>query len=123
MVLYPTHVPVDFEYQEPGMSDHYRTKDETLPQLAIPSRRHALLKIAALSAGATGMLTGAGALLTSQTARAEESGKTFRIGYQKYGNLVVLKVRGTLEKRLASQGVTLQLLEFPAGPELLQRLN
>jgi sulfonate transport system substrate-binding protein len=27
-----------------------------------------------------------------------------RIGFQKYGNFVVLKARGTLEKRLAAQG-------------------
>ncbi|WP_205193967.1 sulfonate ABC transporter substrate-binding protein, partial [Burkholderia sp. LMG 13014] len=42
---------------------------------------------------------------------------------QKYGNFVVLKARGTLEKRLASQGVTVQWLEFPAGPQLLEGLN
>ncbi|WP_455774305.1 sulfonate ABC transporter substrate-binding protein, partial [Burkholderia stabilis] len=46
-----------------------------------------------------------------------------RIGFQKYGNFVVLKARGTLEKRLASQGVTVQWLEFPAGPQLLEGLN
>ena len=43
--------------------------------------------------------------------------------FQKYGNFVVLKARGTLEKRLASQGVTVQWLEFPAGPQLLEGLN
>ncbi|ONX76871.1 sulfonate ABC transporter substrate-binding protein [Burkholderia cenocepacia] len=46
-----------------------------------------------------------------------------RIGFQKYGNFVVLKARGTLEKRLANQGVTVQWLEFPAGPQLLEGLN
>ncbi|HIH2681738.1 sulfonate ABC transporter substrate-binding protein, partial [Burkholderia cenocepacia] len=45
------------------------------------------------------------------------------IGFQKYGNFVVLKARGTLEKRLANQGVTVQWLEFPAGPQLLEGLN
>src|SRR5471032_466726 len=109
--------------KEQNMSEHYRIKDETLSQLAVPSRRRTLLKIAALSAGATSILTGAGALLASQTARAEEPGKTFRIGYQKYGNFVVLKARGTLDKRLAAQGVTVQWLEFPAGPQLLEGLN
>ena len=73
------------------MPSHDRTKDETQPQPAVPSRRQALLKIAALSAGATSALTGgAGALLTSQVARAAEPGKIFLIGYQKYGNFVVL---------------------------------
>ncbi|ONX59853.1 sulfonate ABC transporter substrate-binding protein [Burkholderia cenocepacia] len=45
------------------------------------------------------------------------------MGFQKYGNFVVLKARGTLEKRLANQGVTVQWLEFPAGPQLLEGLN
>jgi sulfonate transport system substrate-binding protein len=106
------------------MSDHHRAPaDETLPQPRVPSRRRALLKIAALSAGASSILTGGAALLASQTARAEGSAKTFRIGYQKYGNFVVLKARGTLDKRLASQGITVQWLEFPAGPQLLEGLN
>jgi sulfonate transport system substrate-binding protein len=30
---------------------------------------------------------------------------TLRIGYQKYGTLVLLKAKGTLEKRFADQGV------------------
>jgi sulfonate transport system substrate-binding protein len=106
------------------MYDHHRPPaDETLPQPARPSRRRALLKIAALSAGASSVLTGGAALLASQTARAQGSVKTFRIGYQKYGNFVVLKARGTLDKRLAAQGITVQWLEFPAGPQLLEGLN
>ncbi|HHT9044947.1 TPA: sulfonate ABC transporter substrate-binding protein, partial [Burkholderia cenocepacia] len=55
--------------------------------------------------------------------RAEANGTRLRIGFQKYGNFVVLKARGTLEKRLANQGVTVQWLEFPAGPQLLEGLN
>lgn len=46
-----------------------------------------------------------------------------RIGYQKYGTLVLLKARGTLEKRLAAQGVQVQWTEFPGGPQLLEGLN
>ncbi|MBO3274481.1 sulfonate ABC transporter substrate-binding protein [Pseudomonas schmalbachii] len=49
--------------------------------------------------------------------------ETLRIGYQKYGTLVLLKARGTLEKRLAEQGVTVQWTEFPGGPQLLEGLN
>ncbi|MBB3221497.1 sulfonate ABC transporter substrate-binding protein [Pseudoduganella umbonata] len=49
--------------------------------------------------------------------------KVVRIGYQKYGTLTLLKGRGTLEKRLAPQGVTVQWTEFPAGPQLLEGLN
>ena len=48
---------------------------------------------------------------------------TVRIGYQKYGTLVLLKAKGTLEKRLAEQGVDVQWTEFPGGPQLLEGLN
>jgi sulfonate transport system substrate-binding protein len=46
-----------------------------------------------------------------------------RIGYQKYGTLVLLKARGTLEKHLAQIHVGVQWTEFPAGPQLLEGLN
>jgi sulfonate transport system substrate-binding protein len=46
-----------------------------------------------------------------------------RIGVQKYGSLVLLKERGTLEGRLAAQGRAVVWTEFPAGPQLLEALN
>ncbi len=46
-----------------------------------------------------------------------------RIGYQKYGTLILLKARGSLEKRLAAMHVDVQWTEFPAGPQLLEGLN
>jgi sulfonate transport system substrate-binding protein len=46
-----------------------------------------------------------------------------RIGYQKYGTLVLLKARGTLEKHLAQNHIDVQWTEFPAGPQLLEGLN
>lgn len=49
--------------------------------------------------------------------------KELRIGYQKYGTLVILKARGTLEKRLAGQGVDVKWTEFPFGPPLLEAIN
>ena len=48
---------------------------------------------------------------------------TVRIGYQKYGTLVLLKAKGTLEKRLAEQGIGVKWTEFPGGPQLLEGLN
>ncbi|WP_296260202.1 MULTISPECIES: sulfonate ABC transporter substrate-binding protein [unclassified Pseudomonas] len=48
---------------------------------------------------------------------------TLRIGYQKYGTLVLLKAKGSLEKKLADQGVQVQWTEFPGGPQLLEGLN
>ena len=49
--------------------------------------------------------------------------ETLRIGYQKYGALVLLKAKGSLEKRLAEQGIEVQWTEFPGGPQLLEGLN
>ena len=49
--------------------------------------------------------------------------ETLRIGYQKYGTLVLLKAKGSLEKRLAEQGIEVQWTEFPGGPQLLEGLN
>lgn len=57
-------------------------------------------------------------------AQAQARGEVqVRIGYQKYGTLTLLKGRGTLEKRLAEQGVGVKWTEFPAGPVLLEGLN
>lgn len=49
--------------------------------------------------------------------------KTLRIGYQKYGTLVLLKGRGDLDRALARQGVAVAWSEFPSGPPLLEALN
>ncbi|WXL26798.1 sulfonate ABC transporter substrate-binding protein [Ectopseudomonas mendocina] len=49
--------------------------------------------------------------------------ENLRIGYQKYGTLVLLKAKGSLEKRLADQGVNVTWTEFPGGPQLLEGLN
>lgn len=62
-----------------------------------------------------------GAITHAQAASQDKS--VLRIGYQKYGTLVLLKAKGTLEKRLAEQGVTVTWTEFPGGPQLLEGLN
>jgi sulfonate transport system substrate-binding protein len=49
--------------------------------------------------------------------------KKIRIGYQKYGTLVLLKARGLLEEKLAQIGYEVSWTEFPAGPQLLEALN
>jgi len=54
---------------------------------------------------------------------ANLSNNVIRIGYQKYGTLVLLKASGSLEKRLATMHVEVQWTEFPAGPQLLEGLN
>jgi sulfonate transport system substrate-binding protein len=59
--------------------------------------------------------------LWSPNAQAQD--KTLRIGFQKYGTLGILKERGTLDKRLKSQGYNVTWTEFPGGPQLLEALN
>lgn len=49
--------------------------------------------------------------------------KVLRIGYQKFGELILLKGRGTLEKRAEALGYKVSWAEFPAGPQLLEALN
>ena len=48
------------------------------------------------------------------SSKSQES-NVIRIGYQKAGTLIILKSRGNLEKRLASQNTSVQWLQFPAG--------
>lgn len=50
-------------------------------------------------------------------------GQVIRIGYQKFGTLNILKARGNLEQRLKEQGLSVQWIQFPAGPQLLEALN
>lgn len=59
-------------------------------------------------------------LSLTSVARADD---TLRIGYQKYGTLILLKARGTLEPVLKEHGITVRWIEFPAGPQLLEGLN
>lgn len=49
--------------------------------------------------------------------------RELRIGYQKFGNLGMLKARQSLEERFVQQGVTVLWSEFPAGPQLLHALQ
>jgi sulfonate transport system substrate-binding protein len=58
---------------------------------------------------------------TTTTARAGD--KVVRVGFQKYGKLVLLKNRGTLEGKLKALGYAVTWTEFPSGPPLLEALN
>lgn len=49
--------------------------------------------------------------------------KLIAIGFQKYGNLILLKGRGGLESKLAPLGYKVEWKEFPSGPPLLEALN
>jgi len=52
-----------------------------------------------------------------------DAAETLRIGVQKYGTLVILAQRHTLEERLKPLGVTVEWTEFPGGPQLLEALS
>jgi NitT/TauT family transport system substrate-binding protein len=54
---------------------------------------------------------------------AEAQDKVIRIGFQKYGNLILLKGKGWLEKKLNPLGYKVEWKEFPGGPQLLEALN
>ncbi|HEX9590673.1 MAG TPA: sulfonate ABC transporter substrate-binding protein [Bradyrhizobium sp.] len=49
--------------------------------------------------------------------------KVVRIGFQKYGKLVLLKGKGSLEEKLKAAGYKVVWTEFPSGPPLLEALN
>jgi len=68
-----------------------------------------------LALGAVAMSVG------SLGANAED--KVIRIGYQKYGNVILLKAKGTLEPKLAAIGYKVTWAEFPFGPPLLEAIN
>ena len=53
----------------------------------------------------------------------DKQDKVVRIGFQKYGKLVLLKGRGSLEEKLKPLGYTVSWTEFPSGPPLLEALN
>ncbi|MFG1393004.1 sulfonate ABC transporter substrate-binding protein [Xanthobacter agilis] len=63
------------------------------------------------------------ALGATVTTPAAADDKVVRIGYQKYGTLILLKNKGLLEEKLKPLGYTVKWSEFPAGPQLLEALN
>jgi sulfonate transport system substrate-binding protein len=74
-------------------------------------------------AAAAGLVAGIAATPALAQSAPHEAPKELRIGYQKYGTLVILKARGTLEKRLADKGINVKWTEFPFGPPLLEAIN
>ncbi len=69
------------------------------------------------------ILAGAAALLVAVSGPALAQENVIRIGYQKYGTLILLKNKGLLEEKLKPLGYSVRWAEFPAGPQLLEALN
>lgn len=63
------------------------------------------------------------ALTISPFASAQAQEKVVRIGFQKYGKLVLLKSKGTLEPKLKALGYSVTWTEFQFGPPLLEAIN
>jgi sulfonate transport system substrate-binding protein len=63
------------------------------------------------------------AAVVTAPAAARADDKVVRIGFQKYGKLVLLKTRGSLETKLKALGVTVEWREFPSGPPLLEAMS
>ena len=68
-------------------------------------------------------LAAAAALTLSSIVPAQAQEKVVRIGFQKYGKLVLLKSKGSLEPKLKALGYSVVWTEFPSGPPLLEALN
>jgi sulfonate transport system substrate-binding protein len=58
---------------------------------------------------------------TSVTNSASSKVRVLRFGYQKFN--ILLKTKGVLEKRLSPDGISVEWIEFPAGPQLLEAMN
>lgn len=68
-----------------------------------------------------GLAVAAGLAVATLPAGAAE--REVRVGFQKYGTLVLLKGRGLLEEKLEPLGYTVKWAEFAAGPQMLEALN
>lgn len=65
----------------------------------------------------------AAALIAAPLASAQAQEKVIRIGFQKYGKLVLLKTKGTLDQKLKALGYNVTWTEFQFGPPLLEAIN
>ena len=59
----------------------------------------------------------AGGIALGAATASHADDKTIRIGFQKYGTLILLKAKGLLEEKLKPQGYTMQLLLDSDGIE------
>src|SRR3981081_2745890 len=60
---------------------------------------------------------------SSISSESGNSGKVLAIGYQKSGVLLLLRNKGSLEKKLAPLGYSIEWREFSYGSPILEALN
>jgi sulfonate transport system substrate-binding protein len=70
---------------------------------------------------ASGWILGATLVFALAVSACQRKTTTVRIGYQKYGILLLLKERGTLEKALAPNPI--EWAEFPSGPPMMEAFH
>jgi len=58
---------------------------------------------------------------TSASNTSQSKASVVKFGYQK--SAILINAKGVLEKRLQPEGVSVQWIEFPAGPQLLEAMN
>ena len=78
------------------------------------------MKLVRTIVGVAAVLAFAGAVLPGASSAPD---KVVTIGFQKYGNLILLKGHGGLDGKLAPLGFRVAWKEFPSGPPLLEALN
>lgn len=109
------------------MTRLYNHKTAEHPHLSEPEPERGWLLGVLRDLGLSALIVLAIALIASflmlPVARAQAKPE-LRIGFQKAASIFVLqKAQGSLEKRLAPQGVSVKWVEFPAGPQMLEGLN
>ena len=55
--------------------------------------------------------------------KGKYAGMTFRIGYGKGGASAIVKLQGTLEARFKPLGVSVEWLQFPMGPQMMEAIG
>lgn len=83
-----------------------------------PGDRRYVLRLIALFVAISAVFPGC-----ESSAPTEVFPVMIRIGYQKWGTCSILKHRGTLEVALRQFGGSVEWIEFPSGPPLLEALN
>src|ERR1700722_14526152 len=94
-----------------------RNKADRMPTAVIKDQKMRWFKrlIAAAVLSMSTVLAGVGASYGQD--------RVVHIGFQKYGKLVLLKSKGTLEAKLKALGYSVTWIEFPSGPPLLEAIN
>src|ERR1700722_13253937 len=93
-----------------------RNKADRMPTAVIKDQKMRWFKrlIAAAVLSMSTVLAGVGASYGQD--------RVVHIGFQKYGKLVLLKSKGSLEPRLKALGYSVTWIEFPSGPPLLEAI-